>query len=739
MQAQVFLPGNGRIPDFPLDRYLPPLPEGILSAWLSEREIPRGRWLLDPLGSTPLVPLEAAQCGYRVLSTCNNPILALILKVLATAPRRADFEAEISDLADSRRAGERFEAHLMALYQTICPGCKRVIQADAYLWRKGETIPFTRVVDCPTCHTAGGFPLEDEDMAALHRTGSLALLRSRALERVGIPGAGENPVVCDVLDCYTDRSFYALFNLINRIEALPVAESKRALLQALLLSVCDAGNSLWTYPASRTRPRLIIPPGEFIEVNLWKAFQESVADWVIQPNQIELTIFPELPKGEAGICLFPGRLPALREIPAQASPTAALGVVPYPNQAFWSFSAVWSGWIWGKEAGSALHGVLDRQRFDSRWVGAVLTASFSKLPKGIPFHAEIPEVNPGMLTAALAAGLAGGLKLEGIACEAGSELAQVTWESGHATPVPMPGSVAWFQRDMMTDALLERGEPATYLQLAGAGMERAIRMDLLPAGSPRNYEVIHTRLQQAQKENFEDAAAFKVYGSRAADSQGLWWLPKPESSPISLADRLEDLVLAELHETDEITFGALQKIANAAFPGFLTPSPRLLEMILGSYCELDADNPGAFKVNPDKIPQKFLDQIPEIEQTQEKLAHYLGMDAINDGGICWREYGRTRYRIYITCNGCLSRWVDLFLQGEAVNIILCPEPRFDLIFFKIYRDPRLLEALGSWRLIGFEQLRRIAANPEPQWAFRDAMSDPGKTPDGKSAQISFLS
>ena len=165
--------------------------------------------MLDPLGSTPQVPLEAAQCGYRVLSTCNNPILALMLQVLAEAPRRADFEAEISDLADSRRAGERFEVHLRRYIKPICPGCKRVIQADAYLWKKGETNPFARVVDCPNCHTAGEFPLENEDMAALQRPGSLALLRSRALERVGISRALEKTrCIAKCWNRYTERAFY---------------------------------------------------------------------------------------------------------------------------------------------------------------------------------------------------------------------------------------------------------------------------------------------------------------------------------------------------------------------------------------------------------------------------------------------------------------------------------------------------------------------------------------------------
>lgn len=737
MQTQVFLSGNGIIPELPLNRYLPPLPEGIISDWLKSR-VPTGGWVLDPLGSTPQVPLEAARCGNKVLITCNNPVLALMLQVLADSPDRADFQAAISDLADSRRSGERLEVHLAALYQTECPGCKRIIQADAYLWKKGEVVPSARVIDCPNCDVEGEYPLENEDLAALQRPGNLALLRSRALERVGISRAGENPVIREVMESYTERAFYTLFNLINRIEALPVTENRRKLLQALLLSACDAGNSLWTHPPTRTRPRLIIPPGEYREVNLWKSFQDRVEDWLDKKEMVELTIFPELPRGEAGVCLFPGRMASMGEIPEPAKPAAALGVVPYPNQAFWSFSAVWSGWIWGKEAASALHGVLARQRFDSRWVGAVLTGSLSRLPKGIPFHAEIPEVTPGMLTAALAAGLAGGLKLEGIACEQESGLAQVNWVSGQSNPLPMPASVAWVQRDMMTDALLERGEPATYLQLAGAGMERLIQLDLLPRGNPRDYDEVLNRLQQAQKENFESPSLFKVYGSRAADSQGLWWLHKEDSSPLSLADRLERSILEILFEHKEIPFRRLLDLLNSGFPGFMTPPPGLIVKILDSYTTPIMDQPGLLRLDLSRSPAGFEVEKQEMEALQAEVARALGLNPNMQQGFTWQADGKTVYRIFIACDGCLSQWMDSFSLEGAVNIILSPELRHELIFFKIERDPRLLERLGSWRLIGFDQMRRIAINTDPQWAFRDAMSDPGKTPDGSQAQISFL-
>jgi hypothetical protein len=82
-----FYPGTGSPPALPLARFLPPVPTGMASAWLKEN-VPRGSWLLDPLGSSPSLALEAARAGYRVLVACNNPILSFMIETLAAARAR---------------------------------------------------------------------------------------------------------------------------------------------------------------------------------------------------------------------------------------------------------------------------------------------------------------------------------------------------------------------------------------------------------------------------------------------------------------------------------------------------------------------------------------------------------------------------------------------------------------------------------------------------------------------------
>jgi hypothetical protein len=82
-----FLPGYLTAETLPLSRYLPPLPTGMVNAWLAQN-IPAGEWVLDPFGAAPQAALEAARAGYRVLTASNNPVNSFLLEMLASAPSK---------------------------------------------------------------------------------------------------------------------------------------------------------------------------------------------------------------------------------------------------------------------------------------------------------------------------------------------------------------------------------------------------------------------------------------------------------------------------------------------------------------------------------------------------------------------------------------------------------------------------------------------------------------------------
>jgi hypothetical protein len=71
-----FIPGTPALHPGPLSRYLPPIPTGVVSAWLAEQgrlesRGPAAAWVLDPFGISPQVAVEAARAGFRVLVAAN--------------------------------------------------------------------------------------------------------------------------------------------------------------------------------------------------------------------------------------------------------------------------------------------------------------------------------------------------------------------------------------------------------------------------------------------------------------------------------------------------------------------------------------------------------------------------------------------------------------------------------------------------------------------------------------------
>src|SRR5512138_2137234 len=184
MDQQPYIPGMSPAEPGPLARFTPPLEEGVISRWLPHHA-PTGSWLIDPFGFSPRLVLEAARQGYRVLVAINNPITRFLIETSAEPPSEADFKAALADLAVVKKGDERLAAHLQSLYLTACEKCGQQIQADSFLWRKGEAAPYARIYTCPQCGDSGERVATPEDIERAKRIASTdSLHRSRAFERV---------------------------------------------------------------------------------------------------------------------------------------------------------------------------------------------------------------------------------------------------------------------------------------------------------------------------------------------------------------------------------------------------------------------------------------------------------------------------------------------------------------------------------------------------------------------------
>ena len=441
-----FIPGKPADPSSPFGRFLPLIPAGTVSAWLDKFAAP-GEWILEPFGASPDVIIEAARAGYRVLVAANNPVARFLLEMAADPPSEADLKAALAGLAASTKGSQRLEPHLRSLYLTHCAQCGREIEAEAFLWEKDAPTPYGRLYTCPYCGDSGEHPTTEEDAQRAAQYTSRGLHWSRALERVAPLNDPDRAHAEEALDAYLPRAVYALFTLINKLDQMapsPAAlgdrtdwEDRQRLMEALVLSACDQANNLWPYPQARARPRQLSTPTRFREKNVWLALEEAVLQWARPETEtdapVPLCIWPDQPPAGGGICLFEGRLKTLSESLDDVHLSAVLAALPRPNQAYWTLSALWAGWLWGREFAASFKSVLRRRRYDWGWHTAALHAALGNLStqqKGIPVLAITGEAEPGLISAALISARMAGLGLQSIALRVESDEAQILWELG---------------------------------------------------------------------------------------------------------------------------------------------------------------------------------------------------------------------------------------------------------------------------------------------------------------------
>jgi hypothetical protein len=489
--ALPYLPGRFLQRPEPLERFLPPVPDGVISTWLS-RYAPPGSWVVDPFGASPRLAVEAARAGYRVLVAASNPISRFLLEMAANPPPQAELSASLAELAAAHRGDERIEPHILSLYKTECASCGQPVTASAFLWERGANTPYARVYHCPHCNDEGERPAThaDEERAAQFTTGGIHW--ARALERVAPQNDPDRIHVEEAISAYPPRAVYALFTLINRLDGLPISAMRRRYLQALLVFAYDQSNKLWPHPHIRRRPKALDNiPVRFRENNVWFALERGVEYFGIEQSplslqSVPLTIWPKQPLETTGICLYEGRFKDLVDELKKFEIRAVYAAIPRTNPAFWKLSALWAGWLWGHEAIGSYKSVLRRHRYGWDWHTTALYAALHHLTPILspdtPFLGLIGEVEVGFITAAMIAADAVGFELKNVALRLEQDQAQITWhrESELITP----------QEDVFLDQvagqaatqyLEERGEPASYLStyiaaLAGINTARAFRL-----------------------------------------------------------------------------------------------------------------------------------------------------------------------------------------------------------------------------------------------------------------------
>jgi len=712
MDNLVYIPGDEPSKPAPMERYLPPIPEGVAAAFLAghsgSRKLERGDWVLDPLGASPQLAVEIAAHGYRTLVAVNNPVTRFLLELTASPPSQADLRAALAELAAIRKGDERLETHLQSLYLTQCTKCQQQIPAEAFVWERGSGGLVARIYHCP-CGDSGEYPATPADQA---RAASLASLddlhRLRLLERVAAPDDPDRTHAQEALDCYLPRAVYALITIINKLDGVLLNPDRRRLLFALVLSACDEASALWPHPDERPRPKQLALPPRFLEKNVWLALERGVELWWGDGQPIPVVNWPALPGEAGGLCLFEGPMRDLAPRLKDLSIAAVVTAVPRPNPAFWNLSALWAGWLWGQSAAAPFKSVLRRRRYDWNWHAAALYATLknisNRLPLTTPLFAIIPELEPAFLSAALLAAAGAGLELSGLALRTRHDPAQVLWHRrafAHVDnePVEIDPKVV---HQALLHTLQERGEPLPYLYLYAAGLT-AMAADHSLRWWPEALEQIHAPIQAALV-----GPEFVHLAESQNPESGLWALADWDGQIDPLPDRVEIATIHFLERNPACTFRDLELALNTGLPGLLTPSLGQLRAVLTSYA-IETD--GRWSLRPEDSPSFRRHDLETAAQSLAILGTRLGYTLQRDDNtprlLRWLENGKTLYNFHLLVSAVVERLLRQDPTPSVHNFLILPGGRAGLLAYKLERDPGLRSIAGRWHILKFRHLRRL--------------------------------
>ncbi len=712
MESLPYIPGLKPADPGPLSRFIPPLEEGTVSTWLSHHA-QASSWLLDPFGFAPRLPLEAARAGYRVLVTVNNPITRFLLEMAANPPSESDFKAALAGLAVSKKGEERLESHLQSLYLTKCEKCGHEIQAQAFLWRKNEDAPFARIYECKNCGDKGERVSTPEDIERAKKIAATdGLHRSRALERVTSLDDEDRVFAEEAIQHYLPRPLYVLTTIINRLDSLNLTSERRRALNALILMACDAGNTLWGHPAERPRPRQLSTPNQFREHNIWKMLEDGIASWAGTASGVPCAAWPNRIPESDGICIYEGRLKDLaHEVKKEIPIAAVIGSLPRPNQAFWTLSALWAGWLWERSAVEPYKAALRRRRYDWAWNATALSSAFDHLFEllalGTPFFGLLPEPEPSFLTSVLMAASAAEFDLKGLALRTEHDPIQIVWERGEHLKREFADPDVGNVRHAVQEHLAERGEPASYLHAHAAAL-----MALNESHSLKNpnqeFDAALRTIQPLMETALKDDDRFVHHSSGESIETGLWGLRQPPQAG-SLADRVEVEAVTFLQKHPESIYLEIEDALYRKFTGLLTPSKAIIYAVLNSYAEKDGarwklrleDHASARRADLKKTEELILSIGKRLDyQTRRQ-----------DQTLVWEENGKPARVFFVLASALAGRVLIRNSYPPSQSIIVIPGGRAGLVAYKEQRDPQFAERMKSYRVMKYRLARALFEVP----------------------------
>jgi len=713
-----YIPGPTPTNDQPLGRFLPPTPEGVASAWIDDH-VSKGSWIIDPFGASPDLVCEIARNGYRILVTINNPVVAFVLRMKAASLKREELNAALATLGSIKIRDTRIEPLVRPLYQTECRNCGKIIDAEAFLWEKDTEVPFAVTYDCLHCEDEGEFPLSESDLAKVTQMGAGNLHRARVLERVAPLNDPDRVFAQEALSVYPDRAIYVLSTLINKLDGLSTSPELLNHVSVLMLNAFDQANTLWPYPTARERPRALTVPPQYLENNIWLALEEALDLWASESPKIPITIWPELPPESGGICVFEGRIKELSDQISKIKFQAVITSFPRPNQAFWTLSALWAGWLWGAEATQGFKVVLRRQRYSWRWHSTAVFSALKRLRKTllskIPFFGLISEVEAGFLTAVLASTHLARLNFQGLAIRPKEGQAQILLDTkkvkrNQNVSINLVEKITTGARKYLDD----KAQPSGFLGVLAGGLSEVIRYPTQKK-PPEDY---FDEIQQAIDDGLSYRGGFlRLDTTSLSPETGYWWLQNPMSDTPPISDRVEMELVYFLLKNPGVTSHQIDEAICERFPGLLTPVSTLICTCLESYGETESPEIDEWQIRQDDLPASRKNDLVVMEELIKTLGENLQLSTskILDKPLSFvwlDDRENVQYTVFLTASAVLGQIFSTSQNVKGKPLIVLPGGRANLVTYKLKHNPIWQKKVDEgWQFMKYRHLRQLAKNP----------------------------
>lgn len=734
-----FIPGERKPSSAPLERFLPNIEEGVASEWIvrylekSNRRNKNGL-ILDPFGASPSLVKEFSKSGYPALVIAPNPIMYFLIEKTIRPFQKQELLNALAQLSRVPVGAQRLEIFIKKLYKSNCIRCNNEVIPHSFVWDSNEDIPIYKNYECEQCFHKGEFPTSTEDILLAKSFRHTGLHKSWLVEKVIHGNQALRKNVEDALDVYSPRALTAIFTLLTSLEKIP--ENLIDPLNYLLISCFDRASALWHYPTSKSKLKLLTKPSRYFEHNIWYALEEALGNYSSAPYidaKIILHNWQINVENFQGVYLYGKKLFHFeREFRNQKSknlPIAAvITAIPRYNQAFWTLSAIWTGWLLGKEAATSFISILQRKRYDWTWHTSALKSIFTicsrLLEDRTPIFGLINELEPSFFSAAVLAALLSNFNLQGYAARSDTKQAQLYWIYDSLRPLSVDDNSTRFSlqnldqeiHDSITKQIMECNEPIPYTSIHSAILDALVKtaQEKSTEGNNINYAVIGD-IQNNIQEILTGSSDFLHYeGSPKNIASGFWWLRNyvPESYT-TLTDRIENAVVSRLIDGNPSSFRDVDMDVCYHFPGNLTPDKQKVMMCLDAYAELVTPEDKLWVLrDQEKSLQREADinEIINILMIMGKNLDYdVSMNAKNS--IVWfDELHKPDYQFVVTHDAIINEIVQTRKQSAKRDIIVIPGGRANLILFKLNHNTFLRNRVNDgWIFMKFRLVRKLSA------------------------------